>query len=312
MTSDSMEQPALSPGLETLVVSRTHDLVDGFSVRRVLPSAKRRMVGPFIFFDQMGPEILSDGQGLDVAAHPHIGLATVTYLFSGDLVHRDSLGTLQRISQGDVNWMNAGRGIAHSERTPPEQRREGTKLFGLQSWVALPEADEDRDASFAHYPESELPQIEEDGVKLRLIAGEMYGERSPVRTSSPMFYADARLDSSARLPIPPDHEERAVYVLEGLVRTEGGSENFEPGQLLVLEPGKTLTITPANQRRAHVMLLGGARLGPRHIWWNFVSSSKDRIEQAKDDWRAGRFAPVPGEQEYIPVPGEGPAIVRYP
>ena len=296
------------PPVETVIVTRMRDLVGGFKVRRALPSARRRMVGPFIFLDQMGPEVLRSGRGLDVAPHPHIGLATVTYLFDGELLHRDSLGTIQPIRPGEVNWMTAGSGIAHSERTPQELRQSSSRLFGIQSWVALPARDEEADPAFAHHAAAELPVIEGEGKRVRLIAGALYGARSPVETLSDMFYADVLIDSGGLLPIPTEHEERAAYVVEGAVEliTDGGT--FGEGQLLVFKPEAEISLRAAESSPARVMLLGGEPVdGPRHIWWNFVSSSKDRIEQAKEDWKSGRFAPVVDETEFIPLPGTGDA-----
>lgn len=302
------------PTLETVVVTRVRNLVDGFRVRRVLPSARRRMVGPFIFLDQMGPEILSAGRGLDVAPHPHIGLATVTYLFKGELLHRDSLGTVQPIRPGEVNWMTAGRGIAHSERTPQEMRAAGSDLFGIQSWVALPLRHEEDEPAFAHHDASEFPLVEGEGKRVRIIAGSLYGSRSPVETFSEMFYADAELKAGARLHVPAEQEERAAYVVEGEVELSGeGGATFEAGRLLVFKPGVEVTLEAHGSSGTRLMLLGGEPLdGRRHIWWNFVSSSPERIEQAKEDWKAGRFAPVPEETELIPLPESGPVVVRYP
>lgn len=314
----SFEQPGkqsdpLPRALDAVVVTRVRDLVGGFKVRRVLPSARRRMVGPFIFLDQMGPEILAAGRGLDVAPHPHIGLATVTYLFGGELLHRDSLGTVQAIRPGEVNWMTAGRGIAHSERTPQEMRAAGSDLFGIQSWVALPLRHEEIDPAFAHHGAEELPVVEGDGLRVRLIAGALYGVRSPVETLSEMFYADAELDAGARLPVPVEQEERAAYVVSGVVALGGDGGTFEAGQLLVFKPGADVTLEAIESSPARVMLLGGEPMeGGRHIWWNFVSSSSERIEEAKEDWKAGRFAPVPEETEFIPLPESGPVVVRYP
>ena len=315
MNSETTRQSnALPPTLETVVVTRVRDLVDGFKVRRVLPSARRRMVGPFIFLDQMGPEILSAGRGLDVAPHPHIGLATVTYLFNGELLHRDSLGTVQPIRPGEVNWMTAARGITHSERTPREMRAAGSDLFGIQSWVALPLSHEEDAPAFAHHDASELPVVEGEGKRVRIITGSLYGSRSPVETLSEMFYADAELEAGARLPVPTEQEERAAYVVQGTVELSGeGGATFEAGQLMVFKPGAEVTLEASESSDARVMLLGGEPSdGRRHIWWNFVSSSSERIEQAKEDWKAGRFAPVPDETEFIPLPESGPVVVRYP
>jgi redox-sensitive bicupin YhaK (pirin superfamily) len=307
------QQAEISPLLETLIVTRVRDLVDGFKVRRVLPAPRRRMVGPFIFLDQMGPEVLGAGRGLDVAPHPHIGLATVTYLFEGELLHRDSLGTVQMISPGEVNWMTAGQGIAHSERTPQAVRASGSNLFGIQSWVALPERFEETTPGFAHHGAEELPVVEGEGKRVRLITGSLYGARSPVETLSEMFYADVALMKGARLALPSEHEERAAYVVEGSVEVLNGGGNFGAGQLLVFKPGAEITLSAPGSSGARLMLLGGEPMdGRRHIWWNFVSSSSERIEQAKEDWKAGRFAPVPEETEFIPLPETGPVVVRYP
>ena len=296
--------------LETLVVPRTHD-IGGFEVRRALPSAQRRMVGPFIFWDQMGPGELAPGQGLDVRPHPHIGLATVTYLFDGEILHRDSVGSVQAIRPGAVNWMTAGRGIAHSERSGEETRRTGQRVFGIQSWMALPKRHEEAEPGFVHHPAEALPVIEAEGKRVRVIAGDVYGARSPLKTFTETLYVDAQLDPGARLPVPAEHPERALYVAEGTVTVSG--DRFEAGQLLVLRPGDALTVEA--ETAARVLLLGGEPMdGPRHIWWNFVSSSKDRIEAAKADWRAGRFDAVPGETEFIPLPEETakPVVAKEP
>jgi hypothetical protein len=299
--------------VEAVVVTRARELVEGFKVRRALPSVKRRMVGPFIFLDQMGPEVLRGGRGLDVAPHPHIGLATVTYLFEGELLHRDSLGTVQLIRPGEVNWMTAGGGIAHSERTPAEGRLGESALFGIQSWVALPLEDEESAPDFAHHEAAELPVVEGEGKRVRLIAGSLYGARSPVRTLSEMFYADATLAPGGVLEVPAEHEERAAYVIEGSIEVMPERGVYAAGQLLLLRPGAEVLLRAAPGEGARLMLLGGAPLeGRRHIWWNFVSSSPERIEQAKEDWREGRFAHVPEETERIPLPQSGPAVVRYP
>ena len=311
MIGDSTRQELLSGNMENVIVTRQRDLVDGFKVRRALPSSRRRMVGPFIFLDQMGPEVLRGGRGLDVAPHPHIGLATVTYLFEGELLHRDGLGTIQVIKPGEVNWMTAGSGIAHSERTPLEMRQ-GSTLFGIQSWVALPSRDEEVGPAFAHHSGDELPIEEGEGKRVRLIAGSLYGMRSPVQTLSEMFYADITLLPGARLPVPVEHEERAAYVVEGSLRLLPDGGTFEAGQLLVFKPRAEIMLE-SESPSTRLMLLGGEPLdGPRQIWWNFVSSSQERIEQAKQDWREGRFAPVPEETEFIPLPESGPAVVRYP
>ncbi|HEX7061009.1 MAG TPA: pirin family protein [Woeseiaceae bacterium] len=290
------------------IVPRTRDL-GGFEVRRALPSSQARMVGPFVFFDQMGPAVLAPGQGLDVRPHPHIGLATVTYVFEGEILHRDSLGSVQPIRPGEVNWMTAGRGIVHSERSDDAQRRAESKLFGIQTWVALLKAEEETEPAFAHHGADELPQIEDGGARVRLITGSLYGERSPVRTHSGMFYADAQLAAGSRLPVPAEHEERAIYVATGAVDIAG--RTFDAGRLLVLRPGDEITVSSVAPAR--VMLLGGEPMdGPRHVWWNFVSSSEERIHAAAEDWRAGRFPRVPGETEFIPLPEGPPPPVRYP
>jgi redox-sensitive bicupin YhaK (pirin superfamily) len=261
----------------------------------------------------MGPEVLGAGRGLDVAPHPHIGLATVTYLFEGDLLHRDSLGTVQMITPGEVNWMTAGSGIAHSERTPREARTSGSNLSGIQSWVALPRRSEETTPGFTHHGADELPVVEGEGKRVRLIAGSLYGARSPVETLSEMFYADVTFTEGAHLSIPTEHEERAAYVVEGGVELLNGDGNFAAGQLLVFKPGAEITLSAPESSGTRLMLLGGEPMdGPRHIWWNFVSSSTERIEQAKEDWKAGRFAPVPEETEFIPLPETGPVVVRYP
>lgn len=284
-----------------IIAPRTRDLGDGFEVRRVLPSAQRRTIGPFVFFDQMGPTDLRAGTGLDVRPHPHIGLATVTYLFEGEILHRDSLGTVQPIRPGAVNWMTAGRGIVHSERTPPELRASGTRLFGIQTWVGLPRDREEVEPSFAHHAESQLPVIEGESKRVRLIAGALSGARSPLAVFSDMFYADAALDAGARLELPAEHPERAIYVAWGRVAI--GDATVAAGRMLVFRQGGRVTISAAEPAR--VLLLGGEPLdGPRHVWWNFVSSSPERLEQAKADWREGRFAMVPGETEFIPLPDE--------
>ncbi|HWM27307.1 MAG TPA: pirin family protein [Woeseiaceae bacterium] len=296
--------------VDAVLVPRTSDLGSGFIVQRALPHAKRRMVGPFVFFDQMGPTVLTSGNGLDVRPHPHIGLATVTYVFTGEILHRDSLGSVQPIRPGEVNWMTAGRGIVHSERTPPELRPVDAPLFGIQSWVALPRRHEETAPSFAHHAADGLPVIEGEGKRVTLIAGSLYGERAEVETFSEMFYADAMLDADATLEVPATHEERAVYIVEGTVQIAG--ERVESRRLVVLKPGSAVVMR-SGAANARVMLLGGEAMdGPRHVWWNFVSSSRERIEQAKDDWRSGRFDLVPGETEFIPLPESTPPPVDYP
>jgi redox-sensitive bicupin YhaK (pirin superfamily) len=281
-----------------VIPARERDL-GGFVVRRVLPFESRKMVGPFIFFDHMGPTNFAQGQGIDVRPHPHIALATVTYLFSGALEHRDSLGTVRVIRPGDVNWMTAGRGIAHSERTPHESRESGEQSHGIQSWVALPDGQEDVEPSFVHYPAADLPRRTLDGVQLAVIAGEAFGMQSPVRTLWPTLYVDAQFAHGATLEVAPEHAERAVYVAQGHI--EVGDALLKEGQLGVLDPGSVLTLRARGASRA--MLLGGERFPTaRYIWWNFVASSQERIEQAKGRWQRGEFAKVPGETEFIPLP----------
>jgi redox-sensitive bicupin YhaK (pirin superfamily) len=285
-----------------IIRARQRDL-GGFVVRRVLPApaAERQMVGPFIFFDHLGPTQFEPGHGIDVRPHPHIALATVTYLFSGSLEHRDSLGNVREIRPGDVNWMTAGWGIAHSERTPKAARAAGEKIHGIQSWVALPDGHEDVDPSFTHYAASVLPKRTRDGVDLTVIAGDAFGLQSPVATLWPTLYVDARLDAGAGLVIPAEHVERAVYVVEGSLAM--GETTINEGDLAVLEPGIEPTLRAGGAARA--MLLGGERFPtPRHIWWNFVASSRERIEAAKERWSNREFAPVPGETEFIPLPRE--------
>ncbi|MGE5095532.1 MAG: pirin family protein [Betaproteobacteria bacterium] len=292
--------------IETRIVPRVRDLGDGFSVRRALPDAQRRAVGPFVFFDQMGPVKLAAGQGLDVRPHPHIGLATVTYLFEGEILHRDSLGNVQPIRPGEVNWMIAGRGIVHSERTPPQLRAAGPALSGVQTWVALPREQEECEPSFSHH--GELPLVEEGGVTLRLILGDLLGLASPVPTLSPTVYADVAIQATRRFAVPAKHDERGLYVIDG--RIVVATQSFGPGEMLVLTPGSEVLVEA--QSAARVLLFGGAALEERHIWWNFVSSSTTRIQEAAEDWKAGRFPDVPGETERIPLPERGPRFVSYP
>lgn len=295
--------------LDALIVPRTRDLGDGFTVRRALPDAGRRNVGPFVFFDQMGPAVLAPGQGLDVRPHPHIGLATVTYLFEGEILHRDSLGTVQSIRPGDVNWMTAGRGIVHSERTPPGPRASGSRLFGIQTWVALPRAHEEAEPAFVHVAEPALPLLEEKRLRMRLILGESRGARSPVHTLSAMFYADALLESDAKLALDFHYEERAAYVAEGAI--DYGGSRYAGGQMLVFRAREQVALAAAP--RARLLLFGGEPLdGERILWWNFVSSRQERIAQAAADWKAGRFASVPGDSEFIPLPDNAPRTVDYP
>ncbi|MDB5374071.1 MAG: pirin [Belnapia sp.] len=292
--------PDVVPDVALTILPRAHD-VGGFEVRRALPAQQRQMVGPFIFFDQMGPGEFLAGTGLDVRPHPHIGLSTVTYLFEGSIQHRDSLGSDQPILPGDVNWMTAGRGITHSERSSAASRQERRSLSGIQSWVALPKEAEESTPGFAHHPAASLPLVEEAGLRLRLIAGEGWGLRAPVAVSSPLFYADAVLAPGAVVPMPDGHEERAAYVVEGEVSSAGDTHGA--GRMLVFHPKSGLTLR-AGPAGARLLLLGGAAMdGPRYMFWNFVSSSRERIEQAKADWRDGRFARVPSDAvEFIPLP----------
>jgi hypothetical protein len=287
--------------IDLVIEQRRRDL-GGFEVGRVLPFAKRRMVGPFIFFDRMGPVDFPPGipRSVDVRPHPHIGLATLTYLFEGEIMHRDSVGSEQPIQPGEVNWMTAGRGITHSERFE-RARREGGRMDGIQAWVALPKEHEETEPSFSHHAMAELPVFEQDGGRARLIAGEAMGARAPVRTHSPLFYIHCELDAGARVELPAQYPERAAYVAAGEVEVDG--QRFAEGRMLVFEPGDPVRLTAAGP--AILMLLGGEPIGERFIEWNFVSSSKDRIAQAKADWRAGRMKlPDLDNGESIPLPPE--------
>jgi redox-sensitive bicupin YhaK (pirin superfamily) len=291
--------------IETLIVPRARDL-GGFEVRRALPAPRRQMVGPFIFFDQMGPAEFLTGQGIDVRPHPHIGLGTVTYLYAGEFEHRDSLGTHQMIYPGEVNWMVAGNGVTHSERTSDATRQGQSTLFGIQTWVALPEAQEERAASFEHHGADALPMLEGEGKQLRLIMGRGWGATAPVGTFTDMFYADVVLAPGATLPLPEDHEDRGIYVTQGSVEIAG--ERFEVERMMVFRPGDAITVR-AGAQGARLMALGGATLnGPRYIWWNFVASSQEKIDAAKEawatgDWEHGRFQLPPGDDaEFIPLP----------
>jgi redox-sensitive bicupin YhaK (pirin superfamily) len=287
---------------EHVLVPPTRDLGDGFLVRRALPSPECRAVGPFVFFDHFGPTNFQAGAGLDVRPHPHIGLATVTYLFEGEILHRDSLGSAQLIRPGEVNWMIAGSGIAHSERTEPVTRRRRSSLSGIQTWVALPQDQQERPASFAHHAADELPLITGAGRRVRLIAGSLFGQHSPVATLSAMGYADAVLERGAQLQFDGEHSQRAIYLAQGEIESRG--QRFAAAQLLVLRTGDSVPLRALEPSR--LLLFGGEPLdGPRYVYWNFVSSSRARIEEAKADWRAGRFGKVPGdEHEFIPLPPE--------
>ena len=297
-TEPTCERHADAGAIELLIEGKAKDLGD-FQVRRLLPASDRQRVGPFIFFDHMGPTRFESGQAIDVRPHPHIGLATVTYLFDGVIRHRDSLGFDQEITPGAVNWMTAGRGIVHSERTPDALRTGGSALHGLQVWLALPEETEETEPSFVHHPATEIPEVPSPGARLALVLGTAYGLESPVRTASPTFYVAGELEPGAELSLPEEHAERAVYVVEGEVAL--GGKALGPGTMVVVREGTSARIQSTSASR--VALIGGAPLaGERHMFWNFVSSSRERIEQAKSDWKNGRFAPVPGETEAIPLP----------
>ncbi|HZX70161.1 MAG TPA: pirin family protein [Rhodanobacter sp.] len=284
----------------SLIEGKLHDLGDGFTVRRLLPVLQARHVGPMVFFDHMGPAVFGTGQGMDVRPHPHIGLATVTWLFDGAIRHRDSLGSLADIRPGAVNWMTSGRGIVHSERTPPDERRDGQRLHGVQIWVALPQADAEVAPEFHHHERAALPKLQWPGADAVLIAGSAYGEQSPVRVFAPMFLLEVNLAAGAELAMPDEHLERGVFVVDGAV--EWGGLEIAAAHMAV-QAGAMAPLLHAREA-SRVILFGGAPLdGERHLWWNFVASSRDRIEQAKADWREGRFPPVPGdEQEFIPLP----------
>jgi redox-sensitive bicupin YhaK (pirin superfamily) len=287
--------------IELVIPQRTHSL-GAFDVGRVLPSRQRRMVGPFVFFDHMGPVDFPKGipRSVDVRPHPHIGLATVTYLFAGEMMHRDSVGSEQAIRPGEVNWMTAGRGITHSERFE-KARAEGDALHGIQAWVALPTGHEEVEPSFAHHAASDLPAFERDGATVRLLAGKAYGLEAPVRTHSPLFYVHAELAAGTSLEVPADYPERAAFVAKGSIAV--GGRTVEAGELATFVPGSPARLTALVA--SSVMLLGGEPVGERFIDWNFVSSSKTRIEQAKADWRAGRMKlPDADNEEFIPLPGD--------
>jgi redox-sensitive bicupin YhaK (pirin superfamily) len=290
------------------IAPTTHDL-GGFKVHRTLPSKPRTMVGPFIFFDQMGPAILDAGTGIDVRPHPHINLATVTYLFAGAIDHRDSIGTFATIEPGAVNLMTAGHGIVHSERSPSAEREKGPELSGIQTWLALPERQEEIDPAFQHVTRDELPVVEDDCVKARVIMGSLWGHRAPTTTYADTIYADIQLAPGGSMPIDAETEERALYVGIGEATLDGLT--LEPMTLYVLRPGTAATLR--SESGARVMLCGGEAFAtPRHVWWNFVSSDRERINQAKEDWKAGRFPKVPGDdKEWIPIP-EVPKTVSYP
>lgn len=286
--------------IENLIIPRTSD-IGGFQVRRALPTRQRRLVGPFIFFDRMGPAILRPDEALDVKPHPHIGLSTVTYLFDGEIRHLDSLGTEKVIRPGDINLMTAGRGIVHSERTPDNLRGHPLAMSGLQTWLALPDEKEEMNPEFTHTEKGDMPVIDDGGVSGRVVIGSFEGLKSPVKVFTDTLYADISLQPGSKFPFGAAHEERAVYVLSGEVVIAG--DRFAPDQLLVFRPGDAITLEGGEQG-CHLMLFGGAALNSkRYIWWNFVSSSKERIEKAKEEWRTGRFDIVPGdEEEFVPLP----------
>jgi redox-sensitive bicupin YhaK (pirin superfamily) len=290
-----------SESVALVIESRPRDL-GGFAVQRALPSSKRRLVGPFVFFDHMGPAHLALGDGMDIRPHPHIGLATVTYLFDGEIDHRDNLGSMQTIRPGDVNFMVAGRGIVHSERSGAESRRAGVHIHGIQSWVALPLGDEETEPRFEHHPARTIPRIDAEGAQLEVVLGDAYGLQSPVRVLSPTMFVHAQLRAGARLPVDDGHDERAFYIVEGEARCD--DRVFRAGSMVVLEP-RTRSVIAA-ETATRVIIVGGARLdGERHVWWNFVSSSLERIERAKADWQAERFATIPGDdKERIPLPAQ--------
>ncbi|MDH4109980.1 MAG: pirin family protein [Gammaproteobacteria bacterium] len=292
-----MNEPATS-SFELLLQPKIRDLGE-FSVRRVLPDPRHKLVGPFIFFDHMGPVDFSPGSGVSVRPHPHIGIATITYLFAGEITHRDSLGCQQVITRGAVNWMTAGRGIVHSERTPRDLVASGSHLHGIQAWVALPLGDEECEPAFDHYPAAVIPVVVRDGVEVRVVIGKVFGVESPVRTASPTLYAEVDMATGAQFDIPDDYPDRAIYVVEGRVRV--GVDELGAGVMGILPESSPARVDALSGSR--VMLLGGEPLeGPRKIWWNFVSSRPERIEQAKRDWAAQRFERVPGESDFIPLP----------
>ncbi|HEX7727068.1 MAG TPA: pirin family protein [Rhizomicrobium sp.] len=282
------------------ISGQKRELGDGFTVARVLPQAGQRTVGPFVFFDYFGPVDFAPGHGIDVRPHPHIGLATITYLFEGSQVHRDNLGNEQEIVPGDVNWMTAGRGIAHSERTGPDVRARGHRMHGIQSWVGLPRANEEDAPSFQHVGKTKLPSREKDGVSMRLVCGKAFGMEAPVKVPMPIFYVDAQMKAGSSIVLENDYEERGAMVVGGSV--EAGGKRHEDGDMMIFDKGEHAQIKALTDAR--VMLLGGAPLdGERHVWWNFVASSRERIEKAKDDWKSGRFAKIPGDdKEFIPLP----------
>ena len=296
-----MEDIVTSPckGIKALIKPLEKDLGD-FSVRRYLPHQNYKRVGPFVFFDHMGPAQFSPGEGIDVRPHPHIGLSTITYLFEGEIIHRDSLGFVQAISPGGVNWMTAGQGIVHSERTGEAARQEGQRLHGLQVWVGLPEASEDIEPEFFHHEMSRLPQISIDNVHIRVIVGSAFGEKSPVKTYSPLFYLDVELSAGSELMVPDEYRERAIHVAGGKISIN--NSEFTMFDMVICEEAADIRIQAVENSR--LVIFGGELIPHRHVWWNFVSSSREKIEKAKQDWKAGRFSKVPGEVEFIPLPDD--------
>ena len=304
MTLPHVEDPmpgdlAAADAIETVIVPRARDLGD-FEVRRALPSAQRQMIGPFIFFDQFGPTLLKAGKGMDVRPHPHIGLSTVSWLFDGVIQHKDSLGFDQPIKPGELNWMTAGKGIVHSERSPAPERFSDSQLYGIQSWVALPKQHEETAPGFEHIADAELPVLQDGKRMVRVIAGSMFGSKSPVKTHSDLFYGDVTLQPGGRIPLPEEHIERGIYIVEGSVEVAG--DMFDAGRLLVFHHKDPIVIS--SRQGARFMMLGGEPMdGPRYIWWNFGSSTQERIDAAKDDWARAKFEIVPGdEKEFIPLP----------
>jgi redox-sensitive bicupin YhaK (pirin superfamily) len=301
MSFFSCEEAACSDSASHIslrIEPREKDLGE-FSVRRVLPASRKRMVGPFVFFDHMGPADFPPGKGIDVRPHPHIGIATITYLFEGEILHRDSLGVVQPIHPGAINLMTAGRGITHSER-PGSDLDRASRLHGIQSWIALPVELQELEPAFDHYPADDLPAWEEGGIRFRLIMGDLSGRASPVKTYSRTLYADLDVDAGALARLPLGEQEHALYVAEGALVVDG--ETVPAGVMAVLEGTRSVEIS--SEAGARVLMIGGDALGERHMYWNFVSDSIERIEQAKDDWRQGNFDPVPGDDEFIPLPGE--------
>lgn len=305
----TISSATLDLAVEEVLLPPVRDLGDGFTVRRALPSALRRTVGPFIFLDHLGPIVFRAGAGPEIRPHPHIGLSTLSYLLEGEMIHRDSAGSIETIHPGDVNWMTAGSGIVHSERLPAKFQAQGGTIFGQQIWVALPKALEEMDPGFSHHAEGTLPGLEAEGVSLTIVAGEAFGERSPVPVFSDLMYVDVVLKPGAQLQVPAQHIERAMFVVSGEVEVAGQTGSFGEAQFIVFKPGAEIVLRARGG--VHLMLVGGEPFPEqRHIYWNFVSSSKERIEQAKDDWRYGRFPEIAGETEFIPLPPDPVRVAR--